>query len=52
MISASVMKELNFSHLNDHKFRHKFNDTAVPMYTYGLELETTLYYLLCCNRAP
>ena len=40
---------LNFSHLNEHKFRHNFDDTVDPMCTCGLEPETTLHYLLRCN---
>ena len=33
---------LNFSHLNEHKFRHNFNDTINPMCPCGKEPETTL----------
>ena len=40
---------LNFSHLNEHKFRHNFNNTVDPMCTCGRERETTLHYLLRCN---
>ena len=40
---------LNFSHLNEHKFRHNFHDTINPMCSCGKEPETTLYYLLCCD---
>ena len=40
---------LNFSHLNEHKFRHNFNDTVDPMCICGCEPETTLHYLLGCN---
>ena len=40
---------LNFSHLNEHKFRHNFNDTINPMCPCGKEPETTLHYLLCCD---
>ena len=39
---------LNFSHLNEHKFRHGFKDTVDPMCKCGLETETTLYFLLRC----
>ena len=41
--------KLNFSHLNEHKFRHNFSDKVDPMCTCGLEPETTLHYLLRCN---
>ena len=40
---------LNFSHLNEHKFRHNFNDTVDPTCTCVYEPEATLHYLLCCN---
>ena len=40
---------LNFNHLNEHKFRHNFNDRVDPMCTCGLEPETTLNYLLRCS---
>ena len=40
---------LNFSHLNENKFRHIFNDTVDPMCKCGLETETTLNILLRCR---
>ena len=40
---------LNFSHLNEHSFRHGFKDTVDPMCECGLEIETTLHFLLCCR---
>ena len=40
---------LNFSHLNENKFRHNFNNTVDPMCTCGLEPGSTLHYLLLCN---
>ena len=40
---------LNFSHLNEHKFRHDFNDTINPMCLCGKEPETTLHFLLRCD---
>ena len=50
---------LNFSHLNEHKFRHGFKDTVDPMCKCGVETETTLHFLLRCrlysnieNRTP
>ena len=42
----------NFSHLNEHKFRHNFNDKVDPMCACGREPETTLHYLLRCNLYP
>ena len=40
---------LTFSHFNEQKFRHNFNDMVNPMCTCGLEPETALHYLLHCN---
>ena len=40
---------LNFSHLNEHKFRHGFRDTVDPMSKSGLETETALHFLLSCR---
>ena len=40
---------LNFSHLNEHKFRHNFSDTIERMCNCGLEPKITLYYLLRGN---
>ena len=35
-----------FSHLNEHKFRHGFSDTINPMCAYITEIDTTEYFLL------
>ena len=40
-IKLLSQRRLNFSHLNEHKFQHNFNDTVDPMCTSGLELEAT-----------
>ena len=40
---------LNFSHLNEHKFRHGFKDTVDPICKCGVETETTLHFLLRCS---
>ena len=40
---------LNFSHFNEHKFRHGFRDTVDPMSKFGLETETALHFLLSCR---
>ena len=40
---------LDFSHLNEHKFRHHFHDIINLMCSCGKEPETTLDYLLRCN---
>ena len=36
---------LNFSHLNEHKFRHNFNDTINSMCNCGAATKTTTHYL-------
>ena len=38
-----------FSHLNEHKFRHGFSDTLSPMCACGTEIETTEHFLLRCQ---
>ena len=40
---------LNFSHLDEHKFRRGFKDIVDPMCKCGLETETTLHLLLRCR---
>ena len=40
--------KLNFSHLNEHKFRHNFKNAVNPMGNYVAATETTIHYLLCC----
>ena len=40
--------KLNFSHLNEHKFRHNFKNAVNPMCNYVAATETTIHYLLCC----
>ena len=40
---------LQFSHLNEHKFRHGFSDTVNPMCTCGTEIETTEHFFLRCH---
>ena len=40
---------LNFSHLNQHKFRHSFKDAVDPTCKCSLETETTLHFLLHCR---
>ena len=40
---------LQFSHLNDHKFRHGFSDTINPMCACGTEIETTEHFFLRCH---
>ena len=40
---------LNFSHLNEHKFRHGFKDKTNCICDYVLATETTLHFLLQCQ---
>ena len=40
---------LQFSHLNEHKFRHGFGDTINAMCACGNEVETTEHFLLRCH---
>ena len=40
---------LEFSHLNEHKFRHGFKDTVNPFCICGAEVETTEHFLLHCQ---
>ena len=40
---------LQLSHLNEHKFRHGFEDTISPMYSCSTEMESKEHFLLCCN---
>ena len=41
---------LDFSHLNEHKFRHNFNDIINTMCSCGKEPETTLHHLYLIYR--
>ena len=41
--------KLQFTHLNEHKFRHGFNDTVNPMCSCGTDVETTEHFLLRCH---
>ena len=44
-----ALLRLNFSNLNEHKFRYGFKDTVDPMCNCGLEIETTIHFLLRCR---
>ena len=41
---------LNFSNVDEHKFRHNFLGTVNPMCSCGFEPETTAHFLLCCQN--
>ena len=38
------------SHLNEHKFNHNFKNCVNPLFTYSLEIESTLHFFLHCNH--
>ena len=40
---------LKFSHLNERKFRHSFNNTIDPMCACGTEVETTKHFPMRCH---
>ena len=40
---------LQFSHLNEHKFRHNFKDCVSPMFNSSAETETTSHFFFCCQ---
>ena len=37
-------------HLNDHKFRHNFQDCLNPLCPCSLEVESTIHYFLHCQH--
>ena len=41
---------LSCSHLNEHKFRHNFQDCLNPLCSCSLEIEDTVHYLLYCHH--
>ena len=45
-VKLSTRLRLKFSHLNEHKFRHNFKDTVVPMCNCRTETETTKHFFL------
>ena len=40
---------VDFSPLNEHKFRHKFADTLNPLCSRSLETESTVHFFLRCR---
>ena len=40
---------LQFSHLNEHKFRHGFGDTVSPMCGCNAEIKDSEHFLLRCH---
>ena len=41
---------LGFSHLNEHRFRHNFQDCMNPLCSCRLDIEDTSHYLLHCHQ--
>ena len=41
---------LDLSHLNEHRFRHNFQDCLNPLCSCSLEIENTVHYLLHCHH--
>ena len=41
---------LGFTHLNEHKIRHNFQDCLNPLCSCSLEIEDTSHYLLHCHH--
>ena len=41
---------LGFRHLNEHRFRHNFENCVYPLCSCSLEVEDTLHYLLHCHH--
>ena len=40
---------LQLGNLNEHKFRHGFEDTVSPMCLCNTEIEINEHFLLCCH---
>ena len=40
--------QLGLGHLRDHKFKNSFQDCLNPLCSCGVEVETTVHYLLHC----
>ena len=48
-VKLLTRSRLQFSHLNEHKSRHGFNDTVDPFCACRNEFETTQHFFLCCH---
>ena len=49
LVKLLARLRLQFSHLNEHKFRHGFSDNINLMCACGTEIETTEHFLLRCQ---
>ena len=47
--NSKIRLRLQFSHLNEHKFRHGISDTINSMCACVTEIETTEHFLLHCQ---
>ena len=45
-----IRLRLGFSHLNEHRFRHNFQNCMNPLCSCSLEVEDTFHYLLHCRH--
>ena len=41
---------LDFSHLNEHRFQHNFQDCLNPLRSCSLQIEDTIHYVLHCHH--
>ena len=48
-VNLLTLLRLQFSHLNEHKFRHGSSNTTNPMCVCRTEVETTEHFLLGCQ---
>ena len=49
-LKSLTRSRLGFSHLNEHRFRHNFQDCMNPLCSCSLEIEDTSHYLLHCHH--
>ena len=47
---CNIFDPIGFSHLNEHRFRHNFQDCLNPLCSCSLEIEDTSHYLLHCHH--
>ena len=49
IIQLVIHLRLQLSHLNEHKFRHGFEDTISPMCSCNTQIESNGHFLLGCH---
>ena len=47
-IRLITLLRVGMSHLREHKFKHNFQDCLNPIYSCGLDIESTSHFLLHC----